>query len=57
MPGAGQVARTGRGERFTRFCWRSFREKDGVEDPVVDGTIILNCHFKEKDGGGGGWTG
>jgi len=38
---------------FTQFCWRNFKEKDGLEDPVVDGRIILNCHFKEKDGGCG----
>jgi hypothetical protein len=50
------VARTRRAEMFTRICWTTFREKDGLEDPVVDGRIILNCHFKEK-AGGGVWTG
>jgi len=38
---------------FKRFCWRNFREKDRLEDPVVDGRTILNCYFKEKDGGCG----
>ena len=47
------MARTGRVEMFTQFCWRNFKEKDGLEDPVVDGRIILNSHFKEKDGGCG----
>ena len=47
------MARTGRGEMFKRFCWRNFREKDRLEDPVVDGRTILNCYFKEKDGGCG----
>jgi len=55
MRGAGQVARTGRAEMFTRFRWRTFRDKAGLEDSVVDGRIILNCHFKEKDRGV--WTG
>jgi len=40
---------------FTRFRWRTFRDKAGLEDSVVDGRIILNCHFKEKDRGV--WTG
>jgi hypothetical protein len=53
MRGAGHVVRTGRGELFTRFCWRSFREKEDLENPVVDGRIILNCHFKKKDVGCG----
>jgi hypothetical protein len=57
MKGAGHVALTGRGEMFTRFFWRNFRENDSLEDPVVDGKIILNCHFKGKDGGGAVWTG
>jgi hypothetical protein len=26
---------------FTRFCWRTLKEREHLEDPVVDGTIML----------------
>jgi hypothetical protein len=40
---AGNVARVGdrRGDVYIRFWWGNLRERDHLEDPVVDGTIIL----------------
>jgi len=31
----------GGGEAYTGFWWRNLRERDYLEDPVVDGRIIL----------------
>ena len=41
MRWAGQVARMGRGEAYTGFWWGNLREGDHVEDPGIDGRIIL----------------
>jgi hypothetical protein len=30
-----------RGEVYTRFWWGNLRERDHLEDPSVDGRIIL----------------
>jgi len=35
------VARMGRREAYTGFWWGSVRETDHLEDPGVDGRIIL----------------
>ena len=35
------VARMGRAEAYTEFWWGNLRERDYLEDPVVDGRIIL----------------
>jgi hypothetical protein len=38
---AGHVARMGRGEVYTGFWWANQRERDHLEEPGVDGRIIL----------------
>jgi hypothetical protein len=53
MRWAGHVARMGRrGEVHTGFYWGNLREGDYLEDPGVDGRIILKLIFKKRDG----WT-
>jgi hypothetical protein len=37
----------GRGEVYTGFCWGNAREREHLEDPVVDGKIILRWIFKK----------
>ena len=39
----------GRGEVHTGFWWRNMRESDHLEDPVVDGRIILSSIFRKWD--------
>ena len=36
-----------RGEVYTRFWWGSLRESDQLEDPGVDGRIILRWIFRK----------
>ena len=38
-----------------RVCWENLRERDHLEEPDVDGTIILRCIFRKWDVGA--WTG
>jgi hypothetical protein len=45
----------GRGEVHTGFCWGHLREGDHLENPGIDGRIILKWIFKKWDGGA--WTG
>jgi len=37
-------------EVYTRFWWRNLREGDRLEDPRVDGRIILRWIFRKWDG-------
>jgi hypothetical protein len=44
----------GRGEVHTGFWWGNLREEDHVEDPGVNGRIILKWIFERLDWAGGG---
>ena len=39
------------GEACTGFWWRNLRERDHLEDPGLDGRIILRWIFKRWDVG------
>ena len=41
----------GRGEVHREFWWRNLSEDDHLEDPGVDGRIILKWIFEKWDGG------
>jgi hypothetical protein len=45
----------GRGEVHTAFSLGDLREGDHLEDPGVDGRIILKWIFKKWDGGDMDW--
>jgi len=47
----GHVARIGRGEVHTVFWCGNLRERDHLEDPGVDGKIILRWIFTKWDVG------
>ena len=49
MRWVGHVARMGREEARTGFWWGNLRERDHLEDPDVDGTIILRWVFRKWD--------
>jgi hypothetical protein len=43
----GDVAARGRGDVYTGFCWGNLRETDHLEDPGVEGRIILKQIFRK----------
>jgi len=55
MKWAGNVAQMGKRKVNTGFWWGSLRERDHLEDPGVDGRIILRWIFRKWDVGA--WTG
>jgi hypothetical protein len=44
----------GRGEVYTRFWWGNLSERDRLEDPGLDGRIVLRWIFRKWDVGA--WT-
>ena len=42
-------------EGRTVFLWGNLRERDHLEDPDIDGSIILRWFLRKFDGGGA-WT-
>jgi hypothetical protein len=50
MRWAGHVTLRWGGEVSTGFWWGNLRERDHLEDPSVDGRIILNGNFKKWNG-------
>jgi hypothetical protein len=41
----------GGAEVYTGFCWGNLRERDFLEDPGVDGRVILIWIFRKWDVG------
>jgi hypothetical protein len=52
---AGHVACMGRRDVYTGFWWGNLRERDHLEDPAVNGRIILKLLLRKWDGKA--WTG
>jgi len=47
MRWAGHVTRMGKGEAYTGFWCGGLKERDRLEDPGVDGRIILSWIFRK----------
>jgi len=52
---AGHIARMGRVDIYTGLWWGNLRERDHLEDPGIDGRIILRWILRNWDVGV--WTG
>jgi hypothetical protein len=50
---SGGCSTWGRGEAYTGFWWENLRERDRLEDPGVDGRIIIKMDHQDV----GAWTG
>ena len=55
MRGTGQVASMGGRTVHTGFWWRDLSEREHLQDPGLDGRIILKLILKKWDGEA--WTG
>ena len=44
---AGYLARIGYGEAHTGFCWGNEKDSDHLENPGMQGWIILKCFFRK----------
>jgi len=53
MKWAGHVSRTVEKRYAYRFWWGNLRERDHLEDPGVDGRLILRWIFRKWNGGHG----
>jgi hypothetical protein len=54
----GGTCSTHEGEVYTVFWWGNLMERDHLEDPDIDGRVILRCIFERWDVGewtGSGW--
>ena len=55
MRWVGRAARMGFGDMHTVFWWGNLRKRDHLEDPSIDGSIILRWIYRKWDVGA--WTG
>jgi hypothetical protein len=51
MRSVGHAARMGRTDVHTGFWWENLREEDHLEDPGVDGKIIVKWIMEKWNGG------
>jgi len=57
MTGRGMLRICGKGEVYKVFWWENLREGDHLEDPGIDGRIILRWIFRKLEGVvGTGWS-